>query len=117
MTDTTATHPTVIHFRRLLGSPVVARTGDRVGRRIFVAWDDVDELAQEQVRLSQNTVDVRGFERRAGEVLLDDDLLDHRLIDVSAAELVHAFDIELVPGGVDDPGTWVPARLLSLIHI
>ena len=32
MTDTTATHPTVIHFRRLLGSPVVARTGDRVGR-------------------------------------------------------------------------------------
>ena len=137
MTDTTATHPTVIHFRRLLGSPVVARTGDRVGRladlivrlrgdaypvvtgvvvdvagrRIFVAWDDVDELAQEQVRRSQNTVDVRGFERRAGEVLLDDDLLDHRLIDVSAAELVHAFDIELVPGGVDDPGTWVLARL------
>lgn len=136
MIDTTATHPAVIHFRRLLGSPVVARTGDQVGRladlivrlrgdayplvtgvvvdvagrRIFVAWEHVDALDQKRVRLSQNTVDVRGFERRAGEVLLDDDLLDHRLIDVSSAELVHAFDIELVPGA-DEPGTWVLARL------
>jgi Mg/Co/Ni transporter MgtE len=57
--------------------------------------------------LSRNKVDLRAFERRPGEVLLRADLLDHRLIDVPAVELVHAYDVELVDTGTD----WVLARL------
>ena len=56
---------------------------------------------------TRNKVNLRAFERRPGEVLLRADLFDHRLIDVPAAELVHAYDVELEDTGTD----WVLARL------
>jgi CBS domain-containing protein/sporulation protein YlmC with PRC-barrel domain len=137
----------VIHLSQLLGRPVIAKSGETVGRvddvivglrasdeyppvtglavgvggrRVYVSTQQISELAQERVVLSKNKVDLRGFERRAGEVLLRADVLDHRLIDVAAAELVHAYDIEL-----DHTGSgWVlarldtrpPARLFGLIR-
>jgi CBS domain-containing protein len=129
-----AASPPVIHLSELLGQPVIARSGDTVGRvedvvvriggvdvyppvtglvagiggnRAYVSWKQIAEWAHGQVRLSQNKVNLRAFERRPGEVLLRADLLDHRLIDVPAAELVHAYDVEL-----EDTGTnWVLARL------
>lgn len=131
--DFAATRP-VIHLSRLLGSPVIAKSGDTVGRaedvivrlraageyppvtglvvgvggrRVHVSSQQITELAQERVLLSKNKVDLRAFERRDGEVLLRADLLDHRLIDVAAAELVRAYDVEL-----DDTGSgWVVVRL------
>jgi CBS domain-containing protein/sporulation protein YlmC with PRC-barrel domain len=124
----------VIHLSDLLGRPVVAKSGDAVGRvddvivslrgadqyppvtglvvgiggrRVYVSSAQVTDLTQEQVDLSKNKVDLRQFERREGEVLLRADVLDHRLIDVAAAELVHAYDIEL-----EDTGSgWALARL------
>ncbi len=70
--------------------------------------------------LAKPKVDLRGFERRDGEVLLRKDILGHRLIDVAEAELVKAWDIEL---SKTDEG-WVlssfdtrkPARLMGLIR-
>jgi Mg/Co/Ni transporter MgtE len=57
--------------------------------------------------LAKNKIDLRGFERRDGEVLLRADVLGHRLIDVAAGELVRAYDVEL-----EDIGEgWVVARL------
>jgi len=125
----------VIHLSDLLGRPVVAKSGDVVGRvedaivrlrggddayppvtglavgvggrRVYVSAQLVTALTQEQVLLSKNKVDLRTFERRDGEVLLREDVLDHRLIDVAAAELVHAYDVELVDTGAG----WVLARL------
>jgi CBS domain-containing protein len=130
---TTPSRP-VIHLSDLLGRPVVAKSGDAVGRvddvivslrgadqyppvtglvvgiggrRVYVSAQQITDLTQEHVDLSKNKVDLREFERREGEVLLRADVLDHRLIDVPAAELVHAYDIEL-----EDTGTgWVLARL------
>ena len=124
----------VIHLSELLGRPVIAKSGDAVGRvedvivslrgaeeyppvtglvvgiggrRVYVSSAQITDLTQEHVDLSKNKVDLREFERREGEVLLRADVLDHRLIDVAAAELVHAYDIEL-----EDTGTgWVLARL------
>jgi CBS domain-containing protein/sporulation protein YlmC with PRC-barrel domain len=124
----------VIHLSELLGRPVIAKSGDAVGRvddvivslrgaeeyppvtglvvgiggrRVYVSSAQITDLTQEHVDLSKNKVDLREFERREGEVLLRADVLDHRLIDVPAAELVHAYDIEL-----EDTGTgWVLARL------
>ena len=57
--------------------------------------------------LAKNKVDLRGFERRDGEVLLRADVLGHRLIDVAAVELVRAYDVELEDTGAG----WVLARL------
>jgi CBS domain-containing protein/sporulation protein YlmC with PRC-barrel domain len=138
--DATASKPSpspslpVIQLSDLLGRPVIAKSGDAVGRvedvivslrgadqyppvtglvvgiggrRVYVSSQQITDLTQEHVTLSKNKVDLREFERREGEVLLRADVLDHRLIDVAAADLVHAYDIEL-----DDTGAgWVLARL------
>ncbi len=142
-----STSPPVIHLSELLGQPVIARSDDTVGKvedvvvrlggadvyppvtglvagiggnRVYVSWEQIAEWAHGHVLLSQNKVNLRAFERRPGEVLLRADLLDHRLIDVPAVELVHAYDVEL-----EDTGTnWVlarldtrrPARLFGLIR-
>ena len=129
-----STSPPVIHLSELLGQPVIARSGDIIGRvedvvvrlagidvyprvtalvagiggnRAYVPWQQIAQWAHGQVQLSKNKVDLRAFERRPGEVLLRADLLDHRLIDVPAVELVHAYDVELEDTGTD----WVLARL------
>lgn len=124
----------VIHFSELLKAPVVSRSGEAVGRvedvvvrldgsdqypsvtglvvgvggrQVFVSADNVRSLAEQQVDLTKNKVDLRGFGRRDGEYLLKADVLDHRFIDVPNAELVHAYDIELEDTGAG----WVLARL------
>jgi CBS domain-containing protein/sporulation protein YlmC with PRC-barrel domain/flagellar motility protein MotE (MotC chaperone) len=129
-----STSSPVLHLSELLGQPVIAQSGDTIGKvedvvvrlvgidiyppvtglvagiggnRAYVPWQQIAQWAHGQVRLSQNKVDLRAFERRPGEVLLRADLLDHRLIDVPAAELVHAYDVELEDTGTD----WVLARL------
>jgi Mg/Co/Ni transporter MgtE len=42
-----------------------------------------------------STVDVREFRRREGEVLLREDVLGHRLIDLSRVAFVKAYDVQL----------------------
>jgi CBS domain-containing protein len=129
-----STSPPVIHLSELLGQPVIARSDDTVGRvedvvvrlggadvyppvtglvagiggnRVYVSREQITEWAHGQVLLAQNNVDLSAFERRPDEVLLRADLLDHRLIDVPAAELVRAYDVELEDNGTN----WVLARL------
>ncbi|MDQ2727129.1 MAG: CBS domain-containing protein [Actinomycetota bacterium] len=97
---------------------LVAKLGGR--RRVYIPIKAVAALGEHQVVLGQATVDLRGFERRDGEVLLRGDILGHRLIDVAAAELVRAWDLELQETGEG----WVlcrldtrrPARLFGLLH-
>jgi CBS domain-containing protein len=124
----------VIHLSQLLRAPVLARSGDEVGRvddvivrlrgageyplvtgivagvggrRIFVGSESIHEYALDRVVLAKNKIDLRSFERREGEVLLRADVLGHRLIDVAAVELVRAYDVEL-----EDTGEgWVLARV------
>ena len=124
----------VIHLSELLSAPVLNRSGEAVGRvedvivrlrgagayplvtgivagfggrRVFIGSKSIHEYATDRVVLAKNKVDLRGFERRDGEVLLRADVLGHRLIDVAAVELVRAYDVEL-----EDSGSgWVLARL------
>src|SRR5262249_6234438 len=104
----------VIHLSELLRAPVLARSGEAAGgvadvsvrlqdtddyppvtgivadvggRQVFVGSKSIDELARDRVVLAKNKVDLRGFERREGEVLLSADVLGHRLIDVAAVDL------------------------------
>ncbi|OMC21351.1 magnesium transporter MgtE N-terminal domain-containing protein [Mycobacterium sp. SP-6446] len=124
----------VIHLSQLLRAPVLARSGETVGRvedvivrlrgaeeyplltgivagvggrRVFVGSKSIHEYATDRVILAKNKIDLRGFERRDGEVLLRADVLGHRLIDVAAVELVRAYDVELEDTGAG----WVLARL------
>jgi CBS domain-containing protein len=118
----------------LLRAPVVARSGETVGRvedvivrlrgtdtyplvtgivagvggrQVFIGSRSIHEYAPGRVVLAKNKIDLRTFERRDGEVLLRADVLGHRLIDVAAGELVRAYDVEL-----EDTGEgWVLARL------
>ena len=105
-------------LRQLIHSPVVNPAGNRIGRLedvivrladggyprvsglkvriggrdLFVPANMVQRLEPGRVQLESQTLDVGHFERRAGEVLLAEDVLDRRLIDVSAGRLVHADD-------------------------
>ena len=96
---------------------MVAKVG---GRRVFLPVDLVAELGDSRVVLASAKVDLRSFERREGEVLLRQDILGHRLIDVADADLVRAWDVELHRTGEG----WVlscldtrrPARLLGLLR-
>ncbi|HWY01807.1 MAG TPA: CBS domain-containing protein [Mycobacterium sp.] len=124
----------VIHLSQLLRSPVLARSGEAVGRvedvivrlrgadeyplltgivagvggrQVFIGSKSILEYATDRVVLAKNKVDLRGFERRDGEVLLRADVLGHRLIDVAAVELVRAYDAELEDTGAG----WVLTRL------
>lgn len=143
--ESAASGSIVMHLQSLLRRPLLSRTGETVGRlddvivrlreggypvvtglvvkvggrRVFVPVKRIATLSEERVSLSKEKVDLRGFERRTGEVLLREDILGHRLIDVSDVELVRAFDVELdwtadgwVLARLD---TRQPARLLGLI--
>ena len=96
---------------------LVAKVG---GRRVYLSIRRIAELTEERVVLAKAKVDLRGFERREGEVLLREDILGHRLIDVADAELVRAWDIELQQNEeglvVSCLDTRRPARLFGLIR-
>ncbi|WP_377107179.1 magnesium transporter MgtE N-terminal domain-containing protein [Propionicimonas sp. T2.31MG-18] len=69
------------------------------GRELFIpathilAWDD------QHLVVSATPPDLTPFEPRTGEVLLRDDVLGHRLIDVEQAGLATAHDVKLTPTG------------------
>ncbi|WP_101953303.1 magnesium transporter MgtE N-terminal domain-containing protein [Mycobacterium intracellulare] len=123
-----------MHLSELLRAAVLARSGEAVGRvqdvivrlrgafeyplvtgivagvggrRVFIGSPSISQYAPDRVVLATPKVDLRGFERRDGEVLLRTDVLGHRLIDVAAVELVRAYDVELEDTGAG----WILARL------
>jgi CBS domain-containing protein len=124
----------LIHLSQLLRAPVVTPSGEAVGRvddiivrlrssetyplvtgivagvggrQVFVGSGSIRRFEPDRVILVHNKIDPRRFERRSGEVLLRSDVLGYRLIDVTAGELVRAYDVELEESGEG----WVLARL------
>ncbi|MFD7290534.1 magnesium transporter MgtE N-terminal domain-containing protein [Streptomyces sp. NPDC059863] len=71
---------------------LVARLG---GRDVFLPGEQVANWGAEGITLASRRVNLGGFERREGEVLLRADVLGHRVIDVPAAEFVRAYDLVL----------------------
>jgi CBS domain-containing protein len=83
---------------RLQGTELPQVTGlvAAVGKRqVFVPLEQLSSLADDALRLTSATLDLRRFERRHGEVLLRSDVLGHRLIDVESARLIRAADLKL----------------------
>src|SRR6266851_6125233 len=102
------------------GYPRVSGLKVRIGGRdLFVPEQMVVNAEPGRVQLDSQTLDVGRFERRPGEVLLRQDVLDRRLIDVSAGRLVHANDLLLAREpdgwhlvGVDPSPRGIVQRLL-----
>ena len=82
---------------------VTALVGAFGGREVFVPIEQIGSFDGEVLKLTSARLDLRGFERRDGEVLLRADVLGHRLIDVGRARLVRAGDLRL--SRID--GQWV----------
>ena len=85
------------------GYPPITGLKARIGgREVFVPAERIARLEPGAVQLQGEKVNLGRFERREGEVLLRQDLLGRRLINVVGARLVRADD--LVLGRVD--GWW-----------
>jgi CBS domain-containing protein len=121
----------VLHLSELVGRPLTDSEGESIGRlfdvivrlrgaehplvtglvagvgsrEVFVPLEQVMGFDGQVLKLTSARLDLRKFERREGEVLLRADMLGHRLIDVPAAHLIKAADLEL--RRVD--GEWVLA--------
>lgn len=83
---------------RWRGEPYPPVTGlvVRVGRRrVYVPIDHVEELSTEHVKLRSVRLDLRDFERRPGEVVLNGDVVDHQLVDVDGVRVIRAADLYL----------------------
>ncbi len=114
----------IVSFAGLIGRPVRNQAGDEIGSLVDVVarWSDgqtyppvtglvvrvgrrlafVDAVAIERVEHSQVVLrsarmDLRDFSRRAGEVMLGRDVLDHQLVDVDGKQVIRAADLYLAP--------------------
>ncbi len=113
----------MVHLSTILRSPLLDRAGERLGRvedlivrladggyppvtglkariggrDLFVPTDRIATLEPGAVRLSGEKLSLGRFERRAGEVLLGQDVLGRKLVNVEAdpPSLVTAHEIEL----------------------
>lgn len=128
MSSPPAQAPPILHLSSLIGSPlrdsdggrlgrvqdVIVRLGDIgyppitgllvkvAGRDSYVGADGISKLGPDGAVMLKAKLDLRGFERRQGEVLLGRDVLDRQLINVDGARLVRASEIELA----DLAGSW-----------
>jgi CBS domain-containing protein/sporulation protein YlmC with PRC-barrel domain len=118
--------PAALHLSSLAGSPLLDSQGERLGRindvvaqldhgeglppviglkaRIggresFVPIERIEQLEPTAARVATTKLNLARFERRPGEVLLRADVLDHSLINVDTARLVHAREVELIRDG------------------
>jgi CBS domain-containing protein len=65
------------------------------GREVFISAEQLASIEHGRVTLDTARLDLRPFERRPHEVLLDRDVLDRQLINVDGARLVKANEIEI----------------------
>src|SRR5579864_8344241 len=79
--------------------PVTGLVARIAGRKLFVPRDRLGEMSPGRVQLTGETLNLARFDRRQGEVLLRQDVLDRRMISVPTGKLVSAHDIELVKSG------------------
>ncbi len=75
--------------------PITGLLATIAGRRSYVPAERVASLAPGAATLTKAKLDLRPFARRADEVLLRHDVLDHQLINVEGARLVRANEVEL----------------------
>lgn len=132
----------LISVAGLVGEPVTNASGSQVGtvvdlvarwgaesyppltglvvkvgrRRTFVHIGQVSEFDQTGVRLSSARMDLVDFERRAGEVVLAGDVIDHQLVDVDGVQVIRASDLYVAPVGANIRLVGVDVTLQTLLR-
>src|SRR5579872_2299497 len=136
----------IVHLSSIAGSPLTDSEGERLGRvtdvvarldvgdslppvvglkariggrEMFVPASRIAALGPAAARTATTKLNLAQFERRPGEVLLREDVLNHSLINVDTAKLVTAREVDLIC----DDGVWrvagidptVRARLRRLL--
>lgn len=118
--------PEFIHLSSVVGSPLLDRRGEKIGRvddliiranagvhplivglvvriggrELFVPISEVFEIGPGRAQLQGNTLNLGRFERRPGELLLLRDVSGRHVINLVGARLISANEIELAR--VDD---------------
>jgi MgtE intracellular N domain/CBS domain len=113
--------PPILHLSTVTGSPLRDADGERLGkvrdvivrlggvgyppitgflvtvagRTSYLGVERVSDIGADGVVLRKAKLDLRRFDRRPEEVLLERDVLDRQLINVQGARLVRANEIEL----------------------
>ncbi|HEU4327562.1 MAG TPA: CBS domain-containing protein [Roseiflexaceae bacterium] len=119
----------MLFLANLIGRPVQGKTGEAIGklddlivrmgdatypplsglvvrdgrRRFFVPGSHLAAL-NGVARLNSSTVDLQPFQRRDGEVLLGQDVLDHQIIDITGRRIVRVNDVQIAP--IDADGSY-----------
>src|SRR6184192_1146553 len=95
--------------------PPVAGLVARYGRRDFyLPRARIAKLDEHGAQLITDTLDLRPFARRDGEVLLARDVLDKQLIDVDGKRVVRVNDVQIIEAANDWHVTGADVSLLGL---
>ncbi len=89
----------VVRWRGEPYPPVTGLVVRVARRRVFVPIDHVEEISTERVTLASVRLDLRDFERRPAEVVLNGDVVDHQLVDVDGVRVIRAADLYLAKVG------------------
>ena len=92
---------------------LVAHVG---GREVYVPATEIVVWDDQRLELASARLDLRAFARRPGEVLLRDDVLGHRLVDVDQSLLVTAHDVRLTHTDDGWVATAVDIHPRGLLH-
>ena len=75
--------------------PITGAVAKVAGRLVFVAAEQIGAIRHGRITLTKARLDLQPFERREGELLLREDLLDRQVINVDGARIVRANEIEI----------------------
>jgi CBS domain-containing protein len=75
--------------------PITGVVAKFAGRLVFVPAEQVGEIEHGRITLTKTRLDLQAFERRDGELLLREDMLDRQLINIDGARIVRANEIEI----------------------
>jgi CBS domain-containing protein len=75
--------------------PITGAVAKVAGRLVFVAAEQIGAIEHGRITLTKARLDLQPFERREGELLLREDLLDRQVINVDGARIVRANEIEI----------------------
>ncbi len=113
----------MIFASQLMGMPVLAHDGSEIGelhdivvpiterqypaiggivvrdrrRRFFIGATRITRLSAQQITINTTQINLESFRRRDGEVLLNKDVIDHQIIDITGKRIVRVNDIQLSP--------------------
>lgn len=78
--------------------PAVSGLIVKIGRATsFIDGARISKLTKDEIRLSSTKINLKEYTRRPGESLLNQDVIDHQIVDVNGLRVVRSSDLYLAP--------------------